>query len=150
MYSRNRSITNATLTVFAALGAIMAGHSLAPSASADDKEERFFEMRIYTTHDGKLDALHKRFRDHTNRIFKKHGMQLVGYWTPTDVEEASNTLVYILAYPSREARDKSWDAFRADPEWQKVFKESHEEAGGPIVKNVVSKFMTPTDYSPIK
>lgn len=116
----------------------------------DSKENRFFEMRIYTTHEGKLDLLHKRFRDHTNRIFKKHGMQLVGYWTPADGDEAENTLIYILAYPSRDAREKSWAAFRADPEWQKVFKASHEEAGGKIVKKVDSKFITPTDYWPFE
>ena len=98
----------------------------------------------------KLEFLHKRFRDHTNRIFKKHGMELVGYWTPTEGDEAENTLIYILAYPSKEAREKSWRAFRDDPEWQRVFKTSHEEAGGKIVKEVDSKFLTPTDYSPIK
>lgn len=109
--------------------------------------DRFFEMRTYTTNEGKLCDLHKRFRDHTNRLFKKHGMELVGYWTPNDKEE---TLVYILAYPSLEARDKSWKAFRDDPEWQKVYKQSHIDAGGKIVKAVDSLFLNPTDYSPIK
>ncbi len=109
--------------------------------------DRFFEMRTYTTNEGKLCDLHKRFRDHTNRLFKKHGMELVGYWTPTDKEE---TLVYILAYPSLEARDKSWKAFRDDPDWQKVYKQSHIDAGGKIVKKVDSVFLNPTDYSPIK
>ncbi len=120
-------------------------------ALADEKKDnRFFEMRTYTAHEGKIDALHKRFRDHTNRLFQKHGMELVGYWTPTDGDAAKNTLVYILAYPSREARDKSWEAFRADPEWQAVFKKSHEDAGGVIVEKVESVFLSPTDYSPIK
>ena len=109
--------------------------------------DRFFEMRTYTTNEGKLCDLHKRFRDHTNRLFKKHGMELVGYWTPTDKEE---TLVYILAYPSLEARDKSWKAFRDDPDWQKVYKQSHIDAGGKIVKKVDSVFLNPTDYSPIR
>src|SRR5437764_13859278 len=63
-----------------------------------------FEMRTYTAADGKLDALHARFRDHTNALFLKHGMTVIGYWTPTDGEKAKNTLVYILAYPDREAR----------------------------------------------
>ena len=117
-------------------------------AQAEDTEQRFFEMRTYITHEGKLDDLHKRFRDHTNRIFQKHGMQLVGYWTPTDGDEAENTLVYILAYESRDARDKAWAAFRADPDWQAAYKASRED--GPIVKKVISKFLTPTDYSPIR
>ena len=115
---------------------------------AQEGKERVFELRIYTTHPGKLDDLHKRFRDHTNRLFEKHGMQLVGYWTPTDGDEAANTLIYLLAYPSREAREKSWQGFRDDEEWKKVFQESH--ADGPIVQKVESKFLAPTDYSPIK
>ena len=118
------------------------------AAQPEDAAQRFFEMRTYITHDGKLDDLHKRFRDHTNRIFQKHGMQLVGYWTPTDGDEAENTLVYILAYESRDARDKAWAAFKADPDWQAVYKASRED--GPIVKKVISNFLTPTDYSPIK
>jgi hypothetical protein len=120
-----------------------------PTVSAEEKVmNRFFEMRIYTTHPGKLEALHQRFRDHTNRLFKKHGMELVGYWTPVEGDEAKNTLVYVLAYSDRESRDKSWTAFRDDPEWQKAFQESHKD--GPIVAKVESKFLTPTDYSPIK
>ena len=117
---------------------------------AADKKDRFFEMRTYTTHEGQLVNLHKRFRDHTNRIFEKHGMELVGYWTPVGGDLEKNTLAYILAYPSREARDKAWSAFRKDPEWQKVYKKSHDDAGGKIVKKVESMFLKPTDYSPIK
>ena len=117
-------------------------------ANANEGKERVFELRIYTTHPDKLDDLHKRFRDHTNRLFEKHGMQLVGYWTPTDGEEAANTLIYVLAYPSREAREKSWQGFINDEEWKKVYQESH--ADGPIVQKVESKFLAPTDYSPIK
>ncbi len=121
-----------------------------PAHAAEKAKSRFFEMRTYVAHEGKLDFLHKRFRDHTNRIFQKHGMELVGYWTPLDGTVATDTLVYILAYPSREAREKAWAAFRKDPEWQKVFKASHAEAGGKIVKKVVSLYISPTDYSPIK
>ena len=117
------------------------------TTNSSQAADRFFEMRTYTTNEGKLCDLHKRFRDHTNRLFKKHGMELVGYWTPTDKEE---TLVYILAYPSLEAREKSWKAFRDDPDWQKVYKQSHIDAGGKIVKAVESVFLNPTDYSPIK
>ena len=137
-----RSITASLLCAAALLGCAMR------SASAEDKTPRFFELRIYTTHEGKLDALHKRFREHTNRLFVKHGMELVGYWTPTDGDEAENTLVYLLAYKDRATRDKAWDAFKNDPDWQAAFKESHKD--GPIVKKVESKFLSPTDYSPIQ
>ena len=124
--------------------------SLLTDASARDKKkaDRVFEMRTYTTAPGRLDALHARFRDHTNKIFVKHGMELVGYWTPTAEETSANTLVYILAYKDQAAREKAWDAFRNDPDWKKAFKASRED--GPIVKKVDFKFLTPTDYSPIK
>ena len=135
--------------IFAA--SLVAGCALCLSVDrvpAEEKAERFFEMRTYITHDGKLDDLHKRFRDHTNRLFQKHGMQLVGYWTPTDGDSAQNTLVYILAYDSLDARDKAWAAFKADSDWQAAYKASRKD--GPIVKQVISQYLTPTDYSPIK
>ena len=117
-------------------------------AADEPAGNRLFEMRTYVANDGKMDDLHKRFREHTNKLFVKHGMELVGYWTPVEGAEAANTLVYILAYPNREAREKSWKAFMADPDWQAAYKASH--AAGPLVKKVESKFLTPTDYSPIK
>lgn len=110
--------------------------------------ERLFEMRTYITHDGRLDALNARFRNHTNKLFVKHGMELVGYWVPTTEPDSKNTLVYILAYPSQEARDASWKAFVADDAWKQA--KAASEADGPIVKKVISQFLKPTDYSPIK
>lgn len=117
-------------------------------ARGAEKDNRFFEMRTYVTHPGKLEALHKRFREHTNDLFEKHGMQLVGYWTPVDGAEAENTLVYILAYPDRSVRDEAWQAFEKDPDWKRAFAESRKD--GPIVQKVISKFLMSTDYSPIK
>ena len=111
-------------------------------------EHRVFEIRTYTTHDGKLDALNARFRDHTTRLFARHGMTSVGYWTPSEGPLAGNTLIYVLAFPDRHAATKSWEAFRNDPEWKKVRTES--EANGPIVSKVESVFLQPTDYSPVK
>jgi len=111
-------------------------------------ENRVFEMRTYTTLDGRLDALLTRFRDHTTKLFEKHGMTNIGYWVPQDAPLSKNTLIYVLAYPSREAAKKSWDAFRTDPVWQKAQKES--EASGKIVDHVVSVFMNPADFSKIK
>ncbi len=129
-------------------GAFSLGYT---TRAADDKAEkanRFFEIRTYTTHEGKLDDLHKRFRDHTNKLFRKQGMELVGYWTPTEGDRAKNTLVYILAYKDRAHRDKAWKAFLADPDWKGAFKASRKD--GPIVSKVEKEFLTPTDYSPIK
>lgn len=109
---------------------------------------RYFEMRTYICHDGRLEALHKRFREHTTRLFEKHGMTNVGYWVPAQGDEAANTLVYLLAYPNAEARAASWKAFMADPEWKSVREASEKD--GPIVKQVISKYLTPTDYSSLK
>ena len=118
------------------------------AAAPAQAKTRLFEMRTYIAHDGKLDALNARFKNHTNKLFVKHGMELVGYWVPTDPEKSKNTLIYILAYPSKEARDASWKAFGSDPEWKAAAAES--EKNGKLVKQVISVFMTPTDYSPIK
>ena len=109
---------------------------------------RVFELRTYTAPEGKLSDLHKRFRDHTMRIFQKHGMTNIGYWQPQDEPRASNTLIYIVSHASREAAKENWAAFSADPEWKKVSAES--QVNGRIVEKVDSVFMNATDYSPIK
>src|SRR5271169_4145476 len=111
-------------------------------------QTRVFELRTYTAAEGKLPELAARFRDHTTRIFKKHNMEVVGYWIPEDPEKSKNTFVYILAFPSREAADKSWADFQADPEWKKVAAES--EANGKLVLKVDRMFLDPTSFSPIK
>jgi NIPSNAP len=110
--------------------------------------DRVFELRVYHVLPGRLAALQARFRDHTIAIFKRHGMTSVGYWVPQDSPASENTLIYILAHPSRDTANQHWKEFRDDPEWQKVSKES--EADGKIVEKVDSTFMTPTDYSAIK
>jgi NIPSNAP len=106
----------------------------------------FYEMRVYYSPAGKLPNLLTRFRDHTTKLFEKHGMKNIGYWVPID--NAENKLVYILAFPSKEARDLSWKNFVADPEWTKVAKES--EVNGKILDKIVSAFMTETDFSKLK
>jgi hypothetical protein len=118
-------------------------------AAADgQKPNRVFEIRTYTTEEGKLDALLARFRDHTTKLFDKHGMTNIGYWVPQNEPKSKNTLIYILAHESREAATKNWDAFRNDPDWKKV--QSESEAGGKIVNKVESVFADPTDFSPLK
>jgi NIPSNAP len=111
-------------------------------------EGRVFELRTYTSPDGKLGELEARFRDHTTRIFKKHNMEVVGYWRPEDGEKSKNTLVYILAFPSREAATQAWKDFAADPEWKKVAAET--EANGKIVTKVESMFLDALPFSPMK
>ena len=123
-------------------------NTFVPSASIA-KDSRCFEMRTYYAAPGKLEDLNKRFRDHTCALFKKHGMENIGYWIPTDADKgATNTLVYVLAHKSRDEAKKSWDAFRNDPEWKKAQTES--ELNGKLVVKVESVFLGATDYSPVK
>jgi hypothetical protein len=137
-------------------GILLAGLLLSGSASLDrdtDTEtyaasERIFEKRTYTTYDGKLEDLHRRFKDHTLRLFEKHGMRNLGYWIPVDEELSENTLIFILVHENLEAAERNWDAFRNDPEWQQAYEESH--ADGPLVQNVNSVFMKSTPYSLIR
>ena len=115
------------------------------------KNSRVFEMRTYYAAPGKLEDLQARFRDHTVKLFEKHGMTNIGYWVPVDEktgQPTGNTLVYILAYPSLEARTKSWDGFRNDPAWAAARNES--EKNGKLVEKVDSVFLKATDYSGIK
>lgn len=111
-------------------------------------DTRVFELRTYTAAPGKMQALHERFRDHTNKLFKKHGMTVIGYWSPADPKKARTTLVYLLAFPSRDAATRSWQAFREDPVWKKAKEESEKD--GRLVDMVESVFLNPTDYSPMK
>jgi hypothetical protein len=110
------------------------------------KSEVVYELRVYHTNEGKLDALLARFRDHTVEIFKRHGMISVAYWTPTDEPLKGRTLIYILKHPSREAAAANWKAFHDDPEWVKVSTAS--EVNGKLVEKVDSTYMTLTDFSP--
>lgn len=115
------------------------------NSTKKDGTSLVYELRTYAAAPGKMSALHARFRDHTMRLFEKHGMKNIGYWTPIDQPD---TLVYILAHKSRDDAKKSWQAFIDDPEWKKAFAESQKD--GTLTSKVVSQFLTPTDYSPLK
>ncbi|HSQ54586.1 MAG TPA: NIPSNAP family protein [Gemmata sp.] len=118
-----------------------------PSATrAAEPDSKVYEMRVYYAAPGKLDALHARFRDHTMRLFDKHGLTNIGYFVPVG-ENKENKLVYFIAAPSEQARNKSFAAFIADPEWKKAAAES--EKNGPLVTKIESTFLTVTDYSPM-
>ncbi|MDP7135284.1 MAG: NIPSNAP family protein, partial [Planctomycetota bacterium] len=120
---------------------------LASLASGPSSFGDVFELRTYTTNEGKLDALNTRFRDHTVRLFKKHGIESVGYWVPTAPEKSKNTLVYVIRHKSREVAKASWKAFMADPDWKRAAADS-QKAGRILAKRPESVFMEATDYSP--
>jgi len=112
-------------------------------AVAAGQDNNCYELRVYYANPDKLDDLHARFRDHTVKLFTKHGMKNVGYWVPVD--NTNNTLIYLLSYPSREARETSWKAFIADPDWKAA--KAASEKNGSLVSKVESTFMEATDYS---
>lgn len=131
------------LLLLALLGAILAGcASTKPASQAPDT--RCYEMRVYYAAPGKLEELHARFRNHTIKLFEKHAITNIGYWTPADNTE--NKLIFVLSYPDRAAREASWKTFGADPEWQAAKKAS--ETNGTLVARMTSTFLSATDFSP--
>ncbi|PYQ51686.1 MAG: NIPSNAP family protein [Acidobacteria bacterium] len=139
----------AVASTLATAAVVMAETPAPPPPASLASDSRCFELRTYTAAPGKLEALHARFRDHTTALFQKHGMTVVGYWVPRDKDKgADNTLVYMLAYPDCAAREKAWQAFRADPDWVRARDAS--EAAGKLVEKTDSVLMTATDYSPMK
>jgi hypothetical protein len=135
---------------FLTVGLILAAMTVYAGREQGDKkvEQRVFEMRTYYASPGKMKALHERFRNHTNKLFVKHGMTLIGFWSPIDPKQADEKMVYILAYPSKAAADKSWKDFQNDPDWKAA--KAASEKDGKLVAKVESVYLNPTDYSPIK
>lgn len=133
-----------TVTAIAFVAGWYGGAANAQTAT----QPQTYELRTYTTVPGRLPALHARFKDHTMALFAKHGMKNVVYLTPLDGEKKDNTLMYLLSHESKAAAEKSFAAFRMDPEWIKARDASEKD--GKIVEKVESVFFTPTDYSPMK
>ena len=106
-----------------------------------------YEYRVYEAMPGRLPDLEARFRNHTVKLFEKHGIKNIGYWK-SSVGGYSDRLIYIVAFENVETRERAWADFRSDPEWQKVVAES--EARGPIVARSTNTLLTPTDYSPLQ
>ena len=131
----------------AALAALLLLPLAAPAEDAGSGE-RVFELRTYHAAEGKLADLMARFRNHTNYLFVKHGMQLIGYWTPAEGDGAGSTLVYILAHDSREAADMSWKAFAADPAWKAAAEASRKD--GRLVARIEKQWLQATDFSPLQ
>ncbi len=140
---------NRPILIVALLAAGVGVALAAQKPEASPGKDRVFEMRTYYTHEGRLPALNKRFREHTCDLFKKHGIELIGFWTPMEAKDGKDDkLIYLLAYPSREAAVASWKAFTSDPVWKAA--QAASEQDGKIVKKVDSVFLNPTDYSLIK
>jgi hypothetical protein len=126
--------------------ALLGKAAYAQQAGSGQKSTAVYELRVYHTYEGKLDDLLTRFREHTMRLFEKHGMKNIAYWTPTDDPLKGKTLFYVIAHSSREAATANWKAFGDDPEWQSVRDKS--EINGKLVEKVDSTFLVLTDFSP--
>lgn len=135
-------------TTFAAVALAAAIFTAGYMTANAQNANRVYELRTYTTHPGKLDALLARFRNHTTKLFEKHGMRNIGYWVPQDDPQKKNTLIYVVSHASRDAAKKSWDAFRADPAWVAARDES--EKTGKIVEKVEAVYMDPVDFSALR
>jgi hypothetical protein len=134
--------------VFVVIGLTLTGHALTEAQGDKNVKERVFEMRTYYTFPGKMEALHARFRNHTCKLLEKHGMKLIGFWSPIDTKEAEHKMVYIVAHASRESAKTNWKSFGADPDWIAAKKASEKD--GKLVEKVDAVFLNPTDYSPLK
>jgi hypothetical protein len=136
-----------TASVLSLLGgsAVTLGFSLLGGSSSS---QHVYELRMYHVKEGKMEALVARFGDHTEALFKRHHMKSIGYWVPEDAPSSQNLFIYVLEHPSREDAKKNWAAFQADPEWQKVKKDS--EINGPLVDHIDNYFMDPTSFSALK
>lgn len=141
---------NLTIAATLALGILLGWTTAALRADSKDGANLVYELRTYYTHDGKLPALNARFRDHTMKLFEKHGMKNVIYCTEIDKDgkPVANKLVYLLAHKSQDAARASFGAFGKDPEW--VAARDASEKDGKIVQKVESQFLVPTEYSPMK
>ena len=144
---RSTRLVAGSIIIFAA--GFVLGNVLDATPTVNAQGGKVFELRTYTSADGLLPNLQARFRDHTMRLFERHGMKNVGYWVPQDSPASDDTLIYIISHDSRQAATDSWASFRDDPEWAEVSQASRVD-GQSIVANVESVFMESTDYSPMK
>jgi len=131
-----------------AIGALAMNYNGSVAAEPKSDAGGVYELRTYTASEGKLEALEARFKNHTMKLFEKHGMKNVMYWTPTDAEKSKNTLIYVLWHKSEEAAKQSWDAFRKDPDWIAAKTASEKDGSLTAPKGVVSVYMKATEWSP--
>jgi hypothetical protein len=142
--ARKQLVQGAMLAGVFLAGFAVRGLVLEPVAHAQ-AAHKVYELRTYVVPEDKLAALNTRFRDHTMRMFQKHGIANVAYFTPQDPAKSKNTLIYLISHPSRQAADQNWLAFGKDPEWQKIAADS-----GVPRPTITREFLDPTDYSPMK
>ena len=124
------------------------GTGLAVNAQRSDS--RVFELRLYKAMPGKRDALAARFQEHTMEMFEKAGMTNVGYWTGLDGDNADQSFIYMLAYPSQEARTEMWERLGDDPDFQREIIAEEQSDDRKLVETIDARLIMPTEFSPLK
>jgi NIPSNAP len=147
-FAKMPAVTRRTLLESLSSVPLLSAALFTAAQRADPKQAAtsVYELRVYHAAPGKLGELLARFREHTAKLFEKHGMKNIAYWTPVDEPERGNMLVYILQHPSREAAAANWKSFQDDPEWKRVKEES--EANGKLAEKIESTLLALTDFSP--
>jgi hypothetical protein len=105
------------------------------------------ELRIYHCLPGKLPALNKRFETTTLKLWEKHGIRQVGFWTVA-IGGSNHDLYYMIEWENLAEREKRWTAFMSDPEW--IAKRAESEKDGPIIQNLENIILSPTSYSKLR
>lgn len=141
-------MTRHVMTAALVGGALLAGVWIGRASAQGQAAGRVFELRTYTTAEGKLQTLSNRFRDRTMTLLAKHGMSTVGAWIPNEGPHAADNLVFLMVWPSREVADKTWAAFGADPEWTTLVAETEKD--GRLWTKLERVWMSPTEYSPMR
>jgi hypothetical protein len=138
--------------ILALVGCIFGVAGTGFGIAAQSSQPQVFELRMYKAREGKRDALSQRFREHTMGMFEKAGMTNVGYWTGLAGEDAESedTFVYMLAYPSREARDEMWRVLGEDTDFQREIIAEERSEDLRLVDEIETRFLVPTDYSPLR
>ena len=127
-----------------AFGIAGSGWALAEQQRA---ASQVYELRVYTTLPGKRPALADRFRDHTSKMFERAGMTNVGYWNAATGDNAGETFVYLLAYPSREARDRMWEELGTYEDFQEIIIAVERDDERRLIENIEARMLEPTSYS---
>ncbi len=127
-----------------AFGIVGSGWALAEQQRA---ASQVYELRVYTTLPGKRPALADRFRDHTSKMFERAGMTNVGYWNAATGDNAEETFVYLLAYPSREARDEMWQELGTYEDFQEIIIAVERDDERKLIENIEARILEPTSYS---
>ncbi len=137
------------MAAFAGLicGLIGSGWAIAEQQRSDS---RVFELRIYKTMPGQREALADRFRDHTAAMFERAGITNVGYWNAVTGDDTDDTFIYMLSYPSRDARDEMWRELGTYEDFQDVIVAAERDESRKLVDTIDARILTPTAFSALK